>query len=120
MREIFTIGNVVITLRLNKSLRHDYNYDSDPSKQNNPYAQSIILTKNPHPILHRRGSLVAVLGVVEWLMVWVYLNVMVVVDVSENFDLWRIMNSLSRYREVFSRGGVCASVARVDRGFEEK
>ena len=28
------------------------------------------------------------------------------------------MNSLSRYREVFSRGVVCRS--RVDRGFEEK
>ncbi len=35
--EIFTIRNVVITLRPNKTLRHDY--DFDPSKQNNPCAK---------------------------------------------------------------------------------
>ena len=44
---------------------------------------------------------------------------MVVVDVSENFGLWRNMNSLSKQRG-FLAWCVCECRSRVDRGFEEK
>jgi hypothetical protein len=48
----------------------------------------IILTKNPHPILHRRGSLVAVFGVVEWLMMGVVLSYLFIFLFGE---LWTLV-----------------------------
>lgn len=48
------------------SQTHDYK--TCLQTEQSEWSSNSILTKKPHPILHRRGSLVAVFGVVEWLM----------------------------------------------------
>jgi hypothetical protein len=56
----------------------------------------ITLTKNPHPILQRRGSLLAVFGVVEWLM-----TISISATVCLNFLFWRDYETPRFSRDLF-------------------